>query len=68
MVYFSFTKFKKNENNLYLDRNDLDAIHNACKKKLNLLVGTYTTKCDKGIYVYDFDADFKYKMLLVQPL
>jgi 6-phosphogluconolactonase len=35
------------------------------KKKLNLLVGTYTTKCDsKGIYVYDFDAktaDFKYK-------
>jgi 6-phosphogluconolactonase len=34
-------------------------------KKNNLLVGTYTTKCDsKGIYVYDFDAktaDFKYK-------
>ena len=33
--------------------------------KFNLLIGTYTTKCDsKGIYVYEFDAqtgDFNYK-------
>ena len=29
----------------------------AQKNKSNLLIGTYTTKCDsKGIYVYDFDA------------
>jgi 6-phosphogluconolactonase len=33
----------------------LSTMH-AQKTKLNLLVGTYTTKCDsKGIYVYDFD-------------
>jgi 6-phosphogluconolactonase len=42
----------------------LSTMH-AQKTKLNLLVGTYTNKCDsKGIYVYDFDAttaDFKYK-------
>ena len=30
----------------------------AQKNKFNLLVGTYTTKCDsKGIYVYDFDSN-----------
>jgi 6-phosphogluconolactonase len=50
---------------IYISIIDVDAIHNACTKtKLNLLVGTYTTKCVKGIYVYDFDAktaDFKYK-------
>jgi len=29
----------------------------AQNKKFNLLIGTYTNKCDsKGIYVYDFDA------------
>ena len=29
----------------------------AQKNKSNLLIGTYTNKCDsKGIYVYDFDA------------
>lgn len=37
----------------------------AQKNKFNLLVGTYTTKCDsKGIYVYDFDSntgDFNFK-------
>ncbi|WP_326937383.1 lactonase family protein [Flavobacterium sp. PL11] len=37
----------------------------AQDNKFNLLIGTYTTKCDsKGIYVYDFDAktgDFNYK-------
>ncbi|SHG16081.1 6-phosphogluconolactonase [Flavobacterium segetis] len=37
----------------------------AQHNKLNLLIGTYTTKCDsKGIYVYDFDSktgDFNYK-------
>jgi 6-phosphogluconolactonase len=37
----------------------------AQKKNFNLLVGTYTNKCDsKGIYVYDFNAntaDFKLK-------
>ena len=37
----------------------------AQKNKFNLLIGTYTTKCDsKGIYVYDFDSntgDFNYK-------
>jgi 6-phosphogluconolactonase len=37
----------------------------AQKTNFNLLVGTYTTKCDsKGIYVYDFDtktAEFKLK-------
>jgi 6-phosphogluconolactonase len=42
----------------------LSTIH-AQKNKLNLLIGTYTNKCDsKGIYVYDFDtktADFAFK-------
>lgn len=37
----------------------------AQKNKFNLLIGTYTTKCDsKGIYVYDFDSntgDFNFK-------
>ena len=29
----------------------------AQNKKFNLLIGTYTNKCDsKGIYIYDFDA------------
>ena len=28
----------------------------AQKNKFNLLIGTYTNKCEsKGIYVYDFD-------------
>ena len=30
----------------------------AQKNKFNLLIGTYTTKCEsKGIYVYDFDSN-----------
>ena len=37
----------------------------AQKNKFNLLIGTYTNKCDSnGIYVYDFDSntgDFKFK-------
>ena len=37
----------------------------AQEKKLNLIIGTYTNKCEsKGIYVYEFDSntgDFKFK-------